>query len=283
MGESNLWKIFSAVLARRLLKCRTQPNMSDPNTPSITEAGSPVPQSINLNEIGQRYLAALQRTFDIAACLVAGSGAATEERYDELAKAVRFRPSAQLQRNFENASRDTRAYLVKSVIGDALAIVIPFMEDVRSFCTAATWNNAGTRDPEVLRKLLSTDRDAFLRMSLTSMMETLKRDFEVFSPLAGSVFALMKAGICIGSRGGVVSEDDVTFNGVLAFSLVTLDVSAGEESPRVAEVRHSFAVGDTVRLKDEDYLHIVSTIAMFCTSMLHSVRDAFQPKMSAAA
>ena len=103
--------------------------MSDPNTPSITEAGDSAPQSINLNEIGQRYLGALQRTFDIAACLVAGTSSATEERYEELAKAVRFRPSAQLQRNFENAKRDSRAYLAKSVIGDTLATTIRALLD----------------------------------------------------------------------------------------------------------------------------------------------------------
>jgi hypothetical protein len=257
--------------------------MRDPNTPSITEAGSPVPPSINLSEIGQRYLAALQRTFDIAAVLVSGAGAATEEGYEAVAKAVRFRPSAQSHRNFKNASDEARRYLLKSVIGDSLSLVIPFLEDVRTFCAAATWNNAGPRDPEVLRKILTTEREEFLKKSLTSMMETLKGDFAVFSPLAGSVFALMKAGVCLGSRAGVVSEDDITFEGELAFSLVAMDVTAGEESPKVAELRCAFAVGETLKLKDEEHLHIVSTIAMFVTSMLHSVRDAFQPKESAAA
>jgi hypothetical protein len=89
----------------------------------------------------------------------------------------------------------------------------------------------------------------------------------------------------------VVSEDDVTNGGALAFSLVALDVLPqrveGEVpvrlNPRVGELRRSFSIGESIRVDKQDYLHIVSTVAMFLTSTLHAVKETLKSTVPAAA
>ena len=260
--------------------------MRDPNTPSITEVNPPEPQTLNLNEIGQRYLAACQRGFDIAACLVAGVGAAAPEKYDELVKSVRCRPSEQFHRGFAEAKSETETYLLKAVISEALGLVVPFLEDIRTFCAVAEWRYGSPQEQSRLRSILTEERTAFLAKSMVSKIESLSKEFGVSTPLAGSIFALTKAGICLGARGGLVSEEDVTYEGELAFSLVSLDISGGENAEpaaKVSEIRRRFAVGEKVHLESADYLHIVSTVAMFITSTLHSVKRVLKDKFPSAA
>ena len=260
--------------------------MRDPNTPSITEVNSPEPQTLNLNEIGQRYLAACQRGFDIAACLAVGAGTSSQEKYDELVKSVRCRPSEQFHRGFAEAHAETKTYLLKTVIGEALGLIVPFLEDIRTFCAVAGWRYGSAQEQTRLRSILTEERTEFLSKSMVSKIESLSKEFGVSTPLAGSIFALTKAGICLGARGGVVSEEDFTYEGELAFSLVSLEIPDGANAEPAAnpiELRRRFAVGEKVQLDDSDYLHIVSTVAMFITSTLHSVKRVLKEKFPHAA
>src|SRR5690606_21800774 len=95
-------------------------SMSDPNTPSITDAGAaPVSQTISLNDIGQKYLGALQRVFDTAAFLVEGSRQVNERTYDDFSSAVRFLPSQQQHRNFDAAKEESERWLLRNLLADA--------------------------------------------------------------------------------------------------------------------------------------------------------------------
>ena len=260
--------------------------MRDPNTPSITEVNPPEPQTLNLNEIGQRYLAACQRGFDIAACLVVGAGSVSQQGYDDLVKSVRCRPSEQFHRAFSEAKSETEIYLLKTVISEALGLVVPFLEDIRTFCAVAEWRYGSPQEQTRLRSILTEERSEFLGKSLVGKIECLAKEFGVSTPLAGSIFALTKAGICLSTRGGVVSDEDVTYEGELAFSLVSLEIPDGEITEPVAkvnELRRRFAVGEKIRLENSDYLHVVSTVAMFITSMLHSVKRVLKEKFPLAA
>jgi hypothetical protein len=266
--------------------------MSDPNTPSITEAGSGSTQSLNLNEIGLRYLAECQRVFDLAAFLVEGTRQVTESGYDEMTKSVHFHPSEKEHRKFDDAKVEAERYLLKNVLAESLALVVPFLEDIRTFCAVAHWKYvAGGLDNERLREILTTDRSSFLARDLVSKFEYLVSEFSLTTPLTASILALTKAGLCLAGRRGVVSEDDVTNGGALAFSLVALDVLPqrveGEVpvrlNPRVGELRRSFSIGESIRVDKQDYLHIVSTVAMFLTSTLHAVKETLKSTVPAAA
>ena len=83
-----------------------------------------------------------------------------------------------------------------------------------------------------------------------------------------------------------MSEEDVTYEGELAFSLVSLEMPESENaepSAKVSEIRRRFAVGEKIHLAGPDYLHIVSTVAMFITSTLHSVKRVLKDKFPSAA
>ncbi len=266
--------------------------MRDPNTPSITEAGSSATQTLNLNEIGLRYLAACQRTFDLAAYLVEGTRLVTERGYDEMSKSVHFHPHESERRDFTAAKTEAENYLLKTILGEALGLVVPLLEDIRTFCAVAAWKfGPGSHDTERLRTILTTERGEFLERDLIGKFEHLATEHGVENPLTGTILALTKAGFCLAARAGIVGESDVTSGGELAFTLVALDVLPERQegeipvklTPRVGELRRRFSIGEPIRVEKQDYLHIVSTVAMFVTSMLHSVKLALKDKVPAGA
>ncbi len=263
--------------------------MSDPHTPSITDASAPsaTTQTISLQDLGMKYLGGLQRIFDTAAFVVEGTRQVTERTYDESSTAVRFMPAQGNHRRFDDAKVEAERWLLKNLLQDALGLVVPFLEDVRSVAALARWKAANTGDNAALQRILTEERRAFLALNLGEKFTHLQHHFSIASPLAPQVEALAKIGGCLAARGGVVSERDVTQGGELAVTLVSLQLvptrAAAEQSasggsgasitPQIGELRRAFSVGETIRFEKPDYLNVITTISLFVSSILKGLQE----------
>ena len=264
--------------------------MSDPNTPSFSDPGAtPVTHTISLNDIGQKYLGALQRVFDTAAFLVEGARQVNERTYDDFSSAVRFLPSQQQRRNFDAAKDEAERWLLRNLLSDAFSVVVPFLEDVRSVAALARWKSETPNDQAGVQKILGDDRRAFLGMDLAEKFTHLQNLHGLSSQLSSQVQALAKVGTCLTARGGVVSEKDLTEGGELAFTLVALQLVPMQQGsvsgatapgdagativPQFGELRRSFGVGQAIKLEKADYLNVITTLSLFVSSMLKSLQE----------
>ncbi len=272
--------------------------MSDPNTPSITDAGAtPVSHTISLNDLGQKYLGALQRIFDTAAFIVEGARQVNERAYDDFSSAVRFLPSQQQHRGFDAAKEESERWLLKNLLADAFSVTVPFLEDIRSVAALARWKAESPDDQEGLKRILNEDRRVFLGMDLGEKFTQLQNLHGLSSQLSTQVQALAKVGHCLTARGGIVSEKDLTDGGELAFTLVALQLvpmqqgggsggnPAGEAGativPQFGELRRSFGVGQAIKLEKTDYLNIITTLSLFVSSMLKSLQEKVKQSQGA--
>lgn len=264
--------------------------MSDPNTPSITDAGTaPVSHTISLNDLGQKYLGALQRIFDTAAFIVEGARQVNERTYDDFSSAVRFLPSQQQHRSFDAAKEEAERWMLRNLLADAFSVAVPFLEDIRSVAALAHWKAETPTDQQGLQRILGEDRRAFLALDLAEKFAYLQNTHGISSQLSAQVQALAKVGTCLTARGGVVSERDLTDGGELSFSLVALQLipmqqgsvnggsSTGEAGativPQFGELRRTFGVGQTIKLEKADYLNVITTLSLFVSSILKSLQE----------
>ena len=263
--------------------------ITDPNTPSLTEA--PETRTLNLSDIGNRYLRTLQRMFDVASYLIEGSRLVSERGYDDMARSIRFLPSQKDHRGFDAAREEAERYLLKNLLNDVLNLVVPLLEDLRGFCALADWQK-GDRNPEVAQRILSTERSEFLKLNLQAKFNHLRDVTGLTSPLTPGILALTNVGACLASRSGVVSERDVTSGGELAIRLVSLEVvptdpakiaeGAAAASPRFGELRKTFTIGETIRFEKTEYLNIIATVALFATSLLTATQNKLKGTIPSA-
>lgn len=263
--------------------------MSDPNIPSNAEAGSaPVSHTISLNDIGQKYLGALQRIFDTAAFLVEGARQVNERTYDDFSSAVRFLPSQQQHRGFDTAKEESERWLLRNLLSDAFTVTVPFLEDIRSVAALARWKSESPDDQAGVQRILGEDRRAFLALDLAEKFKHLQDVHGLSSQLSPQVQALAKVGTCLTARGGIVSDRDVNDGSQLSFTLIALQlvpmqqgsVSGGTPDgdggativPQFGELRRSFNVGQAIKLEKADYLNVITTLSLFVSSMLKSLQ-----------
>lgn len=234
-----------------------------------------------------KYLGGLQRIFDTTAFLVEGTRQVTERTYDEFSTAVRFMPAQGNHRRFDDAKVESERWLLKNLLQDALGLIVPFLEDVRSVAALARWKAASTNDQAALQRILSDERRAFLSLNLAEKFAHLQNHFSISSPLSSQVQALAKIGTCLAGRGGVVSEKDVTQGGELAVTLVSLQIvptrtgsetgSEGNQgatmSTKVGELRRAFGIGETIRFDKPDYLNVITTLSLFVSSILKALQE----------
>jgi hypothetical protein len=253
----------------------------------MSENPSPAAQnSISLSDLAQKYLGSYQRLFDIASVTVEGMRQVNESSYDQFSSSVRFLPSQPQHRNYETAKGEAERWILKNLLGDALGLIMPFMEDVRSVAELARWNAGGTQNKAEVEKILSEDRRAFFQMSVQDKFAHLQNQIGISSPLSGEVQSLIKASFCLLQRGGVVAQEDTTDGSNLAFTLLALQLvptkpeeagEAGQQSPvlsaRVGEVKRSFPIGQSIKLEKADYLNILTTLSMFVSSIMKSLQE----------
>ncbi len=238
------------------------------NQPSVTEQ-SPKTIVISLKEMGERYLGAMQRTYDTAAMLVQGAREVNERGYDELTAATRFLPSQSLRLPFIAAKPVAERWLLRNLLADAFGALVPFIEDARTVCALHDWKKAGS-DAATLPAIFREQRQDFLRKDLVAKLAYLKESHALEPHLGEHITGLEALAACLIRHDGVVQKD-----APLAFTLVSLDLVGGEKKvqPRLGETRREFAPGTEVALEKVETLNALATIALFMNATLRCLQE----------
>lgn len=256
--------------------------MSEPTT------SEPKAVQINLREMNLKYLGAIQQSFDLAACTVGALRAQTERDYDEFSRSVRFMPSQQHHLGFDAVRPVAENWLLRQLLGEALGLLVPFLEDTRSVAALAKFKAEGGTDQQKLQKILGEDRQAFLRLSLEDRIKLLKEGYSISAPMDSFVSGYVKLAQVL-ARGGTVAEADVTDEKDLVVRLTVIELqpaAAGEAQQgtvtgRLLEGQKRFAVGSKVELRKEEVLSLFVSVAVFISSIMGALQAFVQKTLPA--
>jgi hypothetical protein len=250
--------------------------MSD--QPTVTEQ-TPRAITISLQDMAQRYLGAMQRTYDVAAMVVQGTREVNERGYDELTAAARFLPAQNQRRAFAAAKPVAERWLLRHLLSDAFGALIPFLEDTRTICALNEWKKAGS-DQGTLQPIFKEQRAEFVRKDTAARLAQLKEMYQLDPPLAAHLVGLEALAACLVRTDGVVPKDGAA----LTFSIVSLDLiaaPAGSEQkvqPQLGEARKEFAPGSEIALEKVEYLNVLATIALFMNGTLRKLQAMLAPQ-----
>ncbi|MEQ1858610.1 MAG: hypothetical protein ABMA13_01595 [Chthoniobacteraceae bacterium] len=237
---------------------------------------------INLGDMSLKYLGAIQRAFDLAACTIGSLRCQTEKDYDEFSRALRFMPSQQHHLAFDAVRPAAESWLLRQLLGEALSMLVPLLEDARSVAALATWKASGNTEQARLQEILGPDRQAFLALPFEDKLKTLREKFTIASPNEPSLNSYLKLGQAL-ARGGTVTEADTTEGKDLVVRLMALDLQPATPKPgeaatpgamtgRVLDVPKSFAIGQKIELKKEEVLSVFGGVSLFITAIMGSLQ-----------
>lgn len=231
--------------------------------PEIPEE-TPKTVTISLKEMAQRYLGAMQRTFDVAAIVVQGTREVNERGYDELIAASRFLPNREKHRPFSEAKAVAERWILRNLISDAFGAVLPFLEDARTICALDDWKKAGS-DQGKLPAIFTEQRQKFVGLDTKAKLEHLRTAHGLQFRLADHLTSIESVAACLIRNDGVVPAN----GNALTLMLVSLDLvgtgakSEGKLQPQLGETRREFPAGAAVSLEKVEFMNLLATIALF--------------------
>jgi hypothetical protein len=238
--------------------------------PETKHEGPEVPEearkmvTISLKEMAQRYLGALQRSFDVAAMVVQGTREVNERGYDELIASSRFLPNREKHRSFGEAKAVAERWILRNLLSDAFGAVVPFLEDARTICALDEWKKAGS-DQATLPPIFTEQRQKFVGLDTKAKLNYLQATHGLQFRLADHLAGIESLAACLIRNDGVVPGN----GGPLTFTLISLDLIApaskaeAKIEPQLAETKKEFAAGSTVALEKVEYMNLLATIALF--------------------
>lgn len=254
----------------------------------MSETTTPEPKAvqINLGDMSLKYLGAIQRAFDLAACTIGALRCQTEKDYDDFSRALRFMPSQQHHLAFDAIRPAAEVWLLRQLLAEAVGLLVPLLEDARSVAALAQWKATGNTDQTRLQQILGEDRQTFLRIAFDEKLKHLREQFEVGSPNEGSIQSYLKLGQAL-ARGGTVADADTTEGSDLVVRLMAIDLQpaapkAGEAATpgamtgRLLDVPKRFAVGQKIEFRKEEVLSVFGGISLFITAIMGSLQAFVQ-------
>lgn len=237
--------------------------------PTLTEQ-SPKTITISLKDMARNYLGAMQRTFDVAAVVVQGAREVNERGYDDLAASSRFLPAQDQHRTFADAKPLAERWILKNLLADSFAALVPFMEDARTICALHEWKTAGS-DQATLPPVFREQRADFIRKDTAGRLAHLKEKHGIEPQLSEHIKGLEAVIGCLAGHDGIVPKDGAP----LTFTLVSLDLVATPEKkvqPQLAESKKEFSPGAEIKLEKVDYMNMLATISLFMNATMRQLQ-----------
>lgn len=244
---------------------------------------STAPTQINLGEVVNNYLKALQRVFDVMNYTLASERLLNEQEYESFSRANRVMPSQQSRLDYEGAREETNTWLLKQTLNEVLGVLVLFLDDCRTLGTLSSWKANGGQATD-LQKKLQEDRLAFAKMPLPAKLDHLETEFELSSPSKEHILSLFNARRVLANNGSLVTEKDAT-DGILTVRLrsVQLKTNPGTKgragvfvTSEMGDLVRNFNVGDKLRLNKQEQLATILTVALFITSQAQSLKEYAQ-------
>jgi hypothetical protein len=237
------------------------------------------PQAININltEISARYNAGVQRLFDIAAATVGGVRVQSEKDYSDFGKTAGFYPDGKTHTKHEEIRPVAEAWVVRNLLTEALNMLTPLLEDVRSVAALAEWKSTNENNNNLPKQILVEDREASLKTTFGERLNLLRSKYNVFSFVEGILPGLFQLNTILAVHGGKVPKELLGPTGEWVLGLVTLIVEKGDgKSQPTAKLGRNdrrFALGSTVSLGKEDVLLMVGSIGFYASTLLNSLQE----------
>ena len=249
-----------------------------------TESEEPKkPSQINLGEVVNNYLKALQRVFDVMNYTLASERLLNEQEYEEFSRGNRVMPSQQSRLDYEGARDETNTWLLKQTLNEALGVLVLFLDDCRTLGTLSSWKSKGGAGTD-LQKKLQEDRVAFARMDLPAKLEHLEKEFELASPSSEHILSLFRARRILAANDARVTDENLE-DGEFTVLLrsVQLKTNPGDKqnpgvfvTSEMGDLKRTFKTGEKLRLNKQEHLAVILTVSLFITSQAQSLKEYAQ-------
>ncbi len=229
----------------------------------------PASRTVSLNDIGLKYIEALQRLSDTTVFAWAGSRTVSEQGYDEVFRAILGLPSTQFRLSFDNAREEADRWNLKHVVHEALGLSVVFLDDIRKLCGLITFNVARASASGDLASLAAELNSPSGPADLSGRLKQLRDRYRVAAPLEPELLSLADLGRCLFQRNGVVGEGET-----LLLKLKAVQPPApGETQARLGDFERRWNSGEKVALSRQEHAAIFTTLSVFFGSMLGAVQE----------
>jgi hypothetical protein len=258
--------------------------MAAKKDPTVESSEEKKTTQINLGEVVNNYLEALQRVHDVVNYTLAAERLLNEDEYDEFSRQSRVMPSQKTRMSYDGAKEEMNRWLLKQTLNETLGVLVLFLDDTRTISTLSTWKSKGGEGD--IQKMLQEERLEFARLDLPGKINYLREKHSISSPSEEHIISLYKLRRSLATRDGTVPEAEAT-DGKLALKLRSVQLktapSAEASQPggvfvtsEVGDIVREFNQGETIRISKGDHLAIVLTVAFFITSQAQSLKEFAQ-------
>jgi len=258
---------------------------------------------ISLQSISRNFLSALQRQHDMLAFSLAGFRTADPKAYEFYSKVSRVMPAPQLHLPPEQMLAYAHGLLLRTTINDLLMLSSECMNQCHLLCTLIKERGRRTDIDEAVERRIGESHQAFCRMTLQDKFNKLEEAFEIVCELEDGIFSLAAA-LRVLSRGGLVTNDDITPDGSLTLEFKAMkDFEVPADSPealenppppegiqvnpltaqenlpakgtrkisKLTDTQRTFKPGEMLNLTDVELLGLNITVAKFLDGLFRSV------------
>jgi len=235
-----------------------------------------IPRNISLNEVGLRYMNALQRLGDLAVLSWAGAQAADGPAYERLFQSIPGLPATEAHLPFPAAREEAERWELKHSANEVMGLTMVFLEEVRRHCAVIAFNAARATASGDLTALAAEINTPPPLADLEARLRQLRERYGASSPLEGELVSLAGFATALFQTHGVVPENQPPLT--LRLKMIRPSrprPAAAESEPRVVffDFAQVWSTGEKIALTREQHAGIFTTVSLFISSLLASVRD----------
>ena len=228
----------------------------------------PTTQTVSLNDIGQRYMSALQHLSDLMVLTWAGARAVNEQGYEETFRSVAGLPSTQFRFPLETAKAEAARWWFKNSLAEVLGLSLVFLEDIRRVCGLVAFNVAKATASGDLASLAAEINADNGPLDIPTRFKHLKSRYGLTIALETELLSLAALNRCFLQNAGIPKGAPLTVQ------LKAIQPPAqGTTEPRLADYQRTFQPGEKITVAREEHAAVFTTISVFLSTMLAAVQE----------
>ena len=224
-------------------------------------------QTVSLNEMGQRYLGALQTLCDLTVLSWAGAKLVKESDYEQTFRSMAGLPSTPFRLPFETAVAEAARWGLKNCLAEVLGLCFVFLEDIRKVCGLIAFNAAKAKASGDLAALAAEVNTPFAAPDIAGRFQQLKSRYALAIPLEAELLSV------------VALHRQLLQNGGTPGVPLTLHLKAvqppveGTAEPRLEDYQRTWQSGERVSLERQEHAAIFTTVSVFLSATLAAVQE----------
>ena len=225
-------------------------------------------REISLNDIGRKYMSALQRLSDLMAYAWTGAHAANAQIYDQVPKALPGLPNTEFRMAYPAVQQEAERWVLHHSINEVLGLTLLFLDDIRKLCSLIAFNVARQSSEGDLTALAAEVNTHPGRVDLGTRLKNIKKKYNIVSPFEAEMLSLGGFATCM-FRGAKVPKGSVL---KLQLKCVQPSGLSGPQA-RLTDLQRAWGSDETLALTREQHAAIFTTVSVFFGAMLASVQD----------